>query len=236
MATITVVGLGPGPLSQMTREAEQHLVGAAKVFFRASAYPAYDWLHGLGKSLVSFDGLYSMPWPDAAVMYEFMVDALLREVSLRDEVTFALPGSPLVLEDTVQILKARGPAAGVDIRIIHGLSFVEVALAVVDFDFRVPLQVVLPRLHLQHDLFDSRSALLVCQPQAAKHPTDASHIDLTIDWLRRRYPPDHPVVLIWTSGLPAYRTEHDTVPLADLARTYGDGKYHASLFVPPLTA
>lgn len=236
MATITVVGLGPGPLSQMTREAEQHLVGAAKVFFRASAYPAYDWLHGLGKSLVSFDGLYSMPWPDATAMYEFMVDALLKEVSLRDEVTFALPGSPLVLEDTVQILKARGPAAGVDIRIIHGLSFVEVALAAVDFDFKVPLQVVLPRLHLQNDLFDPRSALLVSQPQAMQHPTDTSHVDLTIDWLQRRYPADHSVVLIWTSGLPAYRTEHVVVPLADLARAYGDGKYYASLFVPPLTA
>lgn len=119
MSTITVVGLGPGPLSQMTKEAEQHLLGAAKVFFRTSAYPAYDWLHGLGKSLVSFDGLYSMPWPETAALYDFMVTSLLTEVSLRDEVTFALPGSPLILEDTVQILKARGPAAGVDVRIIH---------------------------------------------------------------------------------------------------------------------
>lgn len=236
MATITVVGLGPGPLSQMTQEAEQHLRGAAKVFFRASTYPAYDWLHGLGKSLVSFDGLYSMPWPDATAMYEFMVTALLREVSLRDEVTFALPGSPLVLEDTVQILKACGPAAGVDVRIIHGLSFVEIALAAVDFDFKVPLQVVLPRLHLQNGLFDSRGALLVCQPQATGQPTEAARIDLTVDWLQRRYPADHPVVLIWTSGLPTYKTEHATVPLAELARAYGDGKYYASLFVPPLVA
>lgn len=234
MTTITVVGLGPGPLSQMTQEAEQHLRGGAKIFFRASAYPAYDWLHGLGKSLVSFDGLYSMPWPDATALYEFMVTALLKEVSLRDEVTFALPGSPLVLEDTVQILKARGPAAGVDIRIIHGVSFVEVALAAVDFDFKAPLQVVLPRLHLQSDLIDSRSALLVCQPQATGHPTEAPRIDLTLDWLQRRYPADHPVTLIWTSGPPNYRTEHATVPLADLARAYGERTYDASLFVPPL--
>lgn len=236
MSTITVVGLGPGPLSQMTKEAEQHLLGAAKVFFRTSAYPAYDWLHGLGKSLVSFDGLYSMPWPETAALYDFMVTSLLTEVSLRDEVTFALPGSPLILEDTVQILKARGPAAGVDVRIIHGMSFVETALAAVDFDFRAPLQVVLPRLHLQNDLFDPRCALLVCQPQATKHPAEPSQIDVTVEWLRRRYPPDHPVVLIWTSGLPAYETEHATVPLADLARVYGDGKYYASLFVPPLPA
>ena len=150
--------------------------------------------------------------------------------------TFALPGSPLVLEDTVQILKTRGPAAGVDIRIIHGLSFVEIALAAVDFDFKVPLQVVLPRLHLHNDLFDSRSALLVRQPQASGHPTQAARIDLTSEWLQRRYPADHPVTLIRTSGLPTYRTEHDTVPLADLARAYGDGICDASLFVPPLAA
>ena len=109
-------------------------------------------------------------------------------------------------------------------------------VATADFDFKVPLQVVLPRLHLHNDLFDSRSALLVRQPQASGHPTQAARIDLTSEWLQRRYPADHPVTLIRTSGLPTYRTEHDTVPLADLARAYGDGICDASLFVPPLAA
>ena len=232
MASITVVGLGPGPLALMTKEAEQHLLAADKVFFRTSAYPAYDWLEGLGKQLVSFDGLYSLAWSRSDEMYDFMVAALLKEASIRPSVTYALPGSPSVLEDTTRKLRRRTRDAGIDFRIVEGLSFFELALAAVDFDFSQGLQVVLPRTHLEPGLFDPRLAMLVGQVDARFHPADPPRIDLTVDWLLAAYPPDHPVTLIWTSGLPDYETRHEALRLDQVVAAYGTGKYYASLFVP----
>lgn len=232
MASITVVGLGPGPLALMTKEAEQHLLAAEKVFFRTSAYPAYDWLAGLGKQLVAFDGFYSLAWPTSDEMYEFMVTALLKEADNKASVTYALPGSPSVLEDTTRKLRRRARDAGIDVKIVEGLSFVELALTAVDFDFSQGLQVVLPRAHLERGLFDPRLAMLVSQVDTRAHPTDPPRIDLTVDWLLAAYPPDHPVTLIWTSGLPEYETRHINLRLDQVVAAYGTGGYYyASLFV-----
>ena len=52
-------------------------------------------------------------------------------------------------------------------------------------------------------------------------------------WLLEKYPPGHAVTLIWTDGMPDYRTESLTIPLEDLAGQYGEGRYFASLYVPP---
>ena len=234
MSTLTIVGLGPGPLDLLTTEAENHLLKADKVFFRTSTYPAHRWLEGLGKTLVAFDGLYTMPWPGTDTMYEFMATALLKEASVRGSATYALPGSPSILEDTTRILRRRAREAGVEIRIVQGLSFLEPALEAIDFDFALGLQIVLPWTHIETGRFSSHIAMLICQVDTRTHPTEPPRIDRTVGWLRATYPEDHPVTLIWPSGLPAFETLSLTAPLAGLVEAYGDGKLFASLFVPPL--
>ena len=64
MARVTVVGIGPGPLSWLTMEAERELRLANKIFFRTGSYPAFHWLRELGKQVICFDVLYTLPWSD----------------------------------------------------------------------------------------------------------------------------------------------------------------------------
>ena len=227
MATITIVGLGPGPLSLLTKAAECELLRAEKVFFRTASYPAYNWLHGLGKKVASFDQVYYWPWSSPLEMYNFMVTALLKEVVVRETATYAVPGSPSVLEDTTRMLLIRGVGAGVHIKIVHGVSFIEPALAAVNFDFSMGLQIVLPGLHVQSGKFNAQLGMLVCQ-------VGQPQLDHLIRCLLKKYPQDHQVTLIWTAGLPSYETEHKTVALADLGREFGERKYFASLLVPPV--
>ena len=233
MATITIVGLGPGPLHLMTREAEHHLRAAAKVFMRTSAYPAHDWLRDLGKTLVCFDGLYRMKWAESADMYEFMATALLKEAANGGAVTYAVPGSPAVLEDTSLILQRRAAASGVTVRVIEGLSFIEPLLSAVGFDLARGLQIVLPWTHLEARRFSSELALLVCQIDARRHQNEPPRVDRTAEWLAAVYPADHDVTLLWASAPPEFAIEKMTVPLRDLTAAYGSGKLFASLFVPP---
>lgn len=95
MSTITIVGLGPGPLAQLTKEAESELLAAEKVFFRTCAHPAYEWLKSAGKHEVCFDKLYELPWKQGGEVYELLVSALIKEAELRGEATYAVPGSPV---------------------------------------------------------------------------------------------------------------------------------------------
>jgi tetrapyrrole methylase family protein/MazG family protein len=232
MAVVTIVGLGPGPVDQMTRAAEARLLEASQVFFRISAYPAYRWLESLGKEVACFDHLYTLNWPEADQMYEFMVTALLKQAKLRGHVAYALPGSPWILEDTTYKLIERRVSQEVEIEIIEGMSFLEPALAKIGRRFD-GLQIVLPRMHLESGRFDRRLPLLVCQIEARSRPIDPPNLELTIQWLLNAYPPDHEVTLIWTSGLPEHRTRDLRVPLGDLAAAYDCGHLFASLFVPP---
>jgi uncharacterized protein YabN with tetrapyrrole methylase and pyrophosphatase domain len=235
MAAITIVGLGPGPIECLTKEAESELLAADKIFFRTSGHPVYEWLRERGKHLVCFDRLYTSQWSEPGEIYDFMVSALLKEAELHGKVTYALPGSPVFLEDTTRLLRERGAKAGVEIRVVHGLSFLEKAFEQLNLDFRDGLQFVLPRTHLETGRFTTMLPLLVSQIEVMRLPTDEPRVELTMEWLLKAYPAEQPVTLIWTDGLPEYKTQTRVVKLKDLARECGTAKYFASLYVPALT-
>ena len=188
MKNITIVGLGPGSLGQLTKQAENELLAADKVFFRTAGDPACQWLEQKGKHVVCFDRLYTPPWKEGGDIYEFIASALQKEVELASNVTYALPGSPVFLEDTTRILHERANEAGVEVRLVHGLSFVEEAVGLLNLDFGEGLQIVLPRTHLE----TGRFSLLVCQIEAKLSSSDEPRVDLTMNWLLRAFSPDHP--------------------------------------------
>ena len=74
-------------------------------------------------------------------------------------------------------------------RLIHGLSFVEEAIALLNLDFDASLQVVLPRTHVETGRFTTEQGLLVCQIEAKGSSTDAPRVDLTMHWLLPRIRP-----------------------------------------------
>jgi tetrapyrrole methylase family protein/MazG family protein len=234
MTRITVVGAGPGPASYLTKEAETELLHAEKVFFRTGAHPVYEWLRSLGKHVVCFDLLYTSQWTNPGDVYDFMVSALLKEAAINGEAVYAVPGSPDVLEVTTNLVRSRGAKEGVAVRVLHGVSFLDQALAEVNFNFALGLQVVLPLTHLERGFFTNRLGLIVCQIEATSHSQETPRVDLTTKFLLKAYPPDHLVTLIWTDGLPDYKTQSKAIALKDLAREYGEVKFFASLYVPPI--
>ncbi|HUR21972.1 MAG TPA: SAM-dependent methyltransferase [Vicinamibacterales bacterium] len=233
MPVITIVGLGPGPVAGLTREAEQALLLSDKVFVRTAGHPVCQWLRDQGRQVISFDHLYTIPWPQQSDIYEFIAGALMTEASLRGTVVYGLPGSPVVLESTSHDLRRRGADKGIDVKIVLAVGFLDQVLAEVNLDSGMGFQVVLPLRHLQHGHFDRHLPMIVCQIQATRSNTP-SRVDLTMKWLLDVYPDSHPVTLVWTDGLPAYVTQSSVVALCDLEKAYGKARYFASLYVPPL--
>ncbi len=131
---IVLVGTGPGPVSQLTREAHDELLHAGRVFFRMSAHPVYDWLQREGVSVYSFDDVYALPRIAYHEVYEFIAAAILKEAQRTGRVVYALPGSPFVLERTSGLIEQAAHAAGFNVRVIPGMSFLEVVWAELRLD------------------------------------------------------------------------------------------------------
>ena len=125
MAKITVVGLGPGRAGLITRESWQLMEQADTLILRTRIHPTVSALEEAGLTFTTYDGFYEKAESFEALYTAIARDLLQRAVEQGDLV-YAVPGSPLVAERTVVLLRelARKTAVEVDIR--PGMSFVEV--------------------------------------------------------------------------------------------------------------
>jgi tetrapyrrole methylase family protein/MazG family protein len=136
---------------------------------------------------------------------------------------YAVPGHPSIGESTVRRLRPLCAAAGVALRLVPGLSFVDAVCATLGVDAGQGLRVA-DALDLGR--LDPTVPLLVCQLYSRRV---ASHVKLT---LGQHYPDEHPVVLVRAAGVPGQETRCERA-LFEIDRD-GFADHLTSLFVPPL--
>jgi tetrapyrrole methylase family protein/MazG family protein len=131
-ATIVVVGLGPAGPDLLTAAARAAVLESGNhVYFRTGRHPAAQALLGelAGGKAETFDGLYEHGESFAAV-YQAIVDQLLAAAKADEAaIVYAVPGSPMVAERTVELLREQSAAAGVSLEVVPGLSFCDLAWA-----------------------------------------------------------------------------------------------------------
>jgi tetrapyrrole methylase family protein/MazG family protein len=120
---VVVVGLGPAGPEHLAPAARQAMEGAAAAFVRTSRHPAAGAFAGVA----SFDHLYEAGETFDEV-YRRIVDqvvaAALGAAGSGGTVAYAVPGSPLVAERTVELLRAD---PRVDVTVVPALSFLDLA-------------------------------------------------------------------------------------------------------------
>ena len=121
MGTITVVGLGPADETLLTSQTGAAIETAARCFLRTRRHPAARVLAGA----VCFDDEYEKGDTYEAV-YQAIVERLIAEAAEGD-LFYAVPGSPLVLERTVELLREAAAAGRARIEILAAMSFLDVA-------------------------------------------------------------------------------------------------------------
>jgi tetrapyrrole methylase family protein / MazG family protein len=128
---VTVVGLGPAGADLLGNDAAEELTQAAtegRAYLRTARHPAADRFEGLP----AFDDLYEAAATFDEVyagIVEVLVAAALEAAP--DPIVYAVPGSPLVAERTVDLLRADG-RAGVTTR--PALSFLDLAWVALGID------------------------------------------------------------------------------------------------------
>lgn len=224
MSSITIVGLGPGHGRYLTREAWDLLTNAAALYLRTERHPA---VADLPPNLTyrSFDAVYDTAVSFADV-YDQIVTALLAAAA-QEAILYAVPGHPFVGESTVVRLAAAAAAAGVPVRIVAGLSFVEPTLTAVAVDALDGLQIfdAIEMAQAHFPPVSPDTPLLLGQVYSRML---ASELKLVLTAV---YPDEHPVKLVHAAGTDAQRVE--ALPLYAIDRS-PHINHLTSLFVPPL--
>lgn len=216
---ITIVGLGPGPYNLLTVEAARVLEEAPLVLLRTARHPTVAQFPSFLR-WESLDSIYDVN-EGFADLYQNIAEAVIARARQEGGLVYAVPGDPTVAEDSVRELMRRAPEAGLAVRIIPGVSFIEASMAAVGSTLSGGLQLLdASQVASANPLMD----LLVYQ---IEDRFVASDVKLE---LLRRYADDHPVLLVKAASVLGEQTVHQ-VHLHDLDR-HQDVDHLTALFVP----
>ncbi|MBQ1336372.1 MAG: tetrapyrrole methylase [Selenomonadaceae bacterium] len=125
MAGIKVVGLGPGRFGLITLEAWEAMKGAGHLLLRTAVHPTVEDIKARGIRADSYDEFYEDAG-DFASLYQRIAEDLIHRAQTGEDIVYAVPGSPLVAERTVVLLREMAKEAKVALEILPGMSFLDI--------------------------------------------------------------------------------------------------------------
>ena len=134
MAKITVLGLGPGRAGLITRESWQLLSSKElPVVLRTAIHPTVEEIRAVGIEFSTYDNFYEQAG-SFEELYTAIAKDLLKRAQEEGDFLYAVPGSPLVAERTVVLLREMAKGTSVEVEIMPGMSFVEVMYTTLGID------------------------------------------------------------------------------------------------------
>jgi tetrapyrrole methylase family protein/MazG family protein len=124
--TVVVVGLGPAGPELLTTAAVEAIASIPNRYLRTTRHPAAAAI----SAAASFDEVYESA-ASLDDVYAGIVDALAEAAAEHGTVLYAVPGSPLVAERTVELLRAD---RRVVVRLVPALSFLDLTWAALGVD------------------------------------------------------------------------------------------------------
>ncbi len=195
---LTIIGLGPGCLEAVTLGAFEKMKSSSNLLFRTGIHPVVQELTNLGIKFSTFDYLY-----EKAMSFDEVYDEISRsviKVAQISPVVYAVPGHPLVGEESVNRALNLAKEAGIAYEVLPAMSFLDPLL--------VGLQIEMSNFKLIDGL-----KLIGEQPFSEAFPEPlipniimqvynsmvASEVKLS---LMKFYPDEHPIKVVRAVGLP----------------------------------
>jgi tetrapyrrole methylase family protein/MazG family protein len=245
---IALIGLGPGDAATLSRGAEkalregsaQHQAGTASLLLRTARHPVVDTLREWGLVFETFDGLYETA-TDFQALYADIAERVLATARQGGRnVFYAVPGHPLVAEETVRIVREKATAEGIPTRLVTSGSFVEASLASAGISLGVGARIAVRdalTLH-ERDGVDLDGQMVGGRPDVTQglllfHVHDRLSASQAKLALMRDYPDDWEIAIVRAAGVTGQESVL-RVPLYRLDRETVD--HLTSVYVPPLPA
>jgi tetrapyrrole methylase family protein/MazG family protein len=231
-APVTITGLGPAGLELLPAANLKLLAEAPRLLLRTERHPAAVELRAQGTAFTSLDALYGEA-PDFGALYPRLAQAVL-EQARQGPLVYAVPGHPLMGEESVRLILRLAPEAGIAVRVVPAPGFVDVVLPLLVDAGEVPDLTewqVADGAAVERVWWDPRRPTLLFQVDDARV---ASRVKLA---LLGEYPESWPVCVVRNAGVASGRARQSVrrVPLFELDRKAA-GKYDhlTTLYVPPL--
>ena len=225
MSGITLLGLGPGDPAQLTRAAWEVLGSVDEIWLRTRQHPTVAGLPASVK-VHSFDDLYdtSDSFED---VYAAIVEKVLELGQTGGRGGLCCAGRPVSGRSHLPGDRAACPAAGLPLKIVSGISFLEPVFAALGLD-------PYPRLTLVDALELSQAHLPTFPPDMPALVAQiysrmvAAEVKVTLNAI---YPDEHPVRLVHAAGTQDELVED--LPLYEIDRSEHIGLLTV-LYVPAL--
>lgn len=216
-----LVGLGAGGVQEMSAHALGALRRATRVLLRTENHPAVSALRLAG---IDYQVLETSDLPsDPDTRARALAARVLQHLKDAPLVAYAVPGHPLMAEDSVRHVLESARQQGIPVRIVPSRSFLEPVLEALQYEMGQGLQ-----------LIDAGSITRIRpNPTVAQiyyqieTPELAQRVKTE---LLRYYPPEFAVTLVHAAGVEGV-TEVRTLPLEQLDQQRYDSL--TTLFVPP---
>ncbi|MCJ1908471.1 nucleoside triphosphate pyrophosphohydrolase [Planococcus ruber] len=221
MNTIHVIGLGAGDLDQLPLGVYKKLKNASKLYVRTEDHPVLQELAEEGMSFNSFDAVYEKHDTFAPV-YAEIADTLIA-LAKEQSVIYAVPGHPLVAEQTVQYLVEAEKDGGFRLVIEGGQSFLDPIFGALRIDPIEGFQ-LLDGTAMASDDVNMTQHVLIAQVYDS---FSASEVKLT---LMEKYPEDYEVTIVTAAG--SANEVLRKVPLYELDRA-AEVDNLTTIYVPP---
>ncbi|MGM9950759.1 MAG: nucleoside triphosphate pyrophosphohydrolase [Lysinibacillus sp.] len=224
MHQLTVIGLGAADLDQLQMGVYKQLKQAKNLYVRTEDHPVLHELKAEGVAFSSFDHIYEKH--DAfAPVYEEIASLLINQAQ-DGPVMYAVPGHPLVAEQTVQHLIEAEKRGEVILKIEGGQSFLDPIFGALKIDPIEGFQLLDGTSMSMHDV-NMRQHILIAQVYDA---FSASEVKLT---LMEKYRDDYPVTIVTAAG--SSREKLTTVPLYELDHV-AELNNLTTVYVPPVAS
>jgi tetrapyrrole methylase family protein/MazG family protein len=190
---IYVVGLGPGSEKHLTGETIAVIADKnRKLYLRTEVHPTVAYLKRENIPYLSFDHLYEKS-ESFAEIYETLVSELLKQAA-GAEITYAVPGNPVVAEKSVFLLLQKAREANIPVKVLPALSSLEAIYASLQID---PLEglLIMDASNLKPARLNKNIPVLLVQMYA---PHIASETKLA---LMEVYPDTYPVTVVRAAGI-----------------------------------
>ncbi|MCQ6268510.1 nucleoside triphosphate pyrophosphohydrolase [Fictibacillus sp. WQ 8-8] len=220
--SITILGLGAGDLDQLTVGVYRMLLKAEHVFVRTNDHPAVAKLEQEGVKMTFFDDIYEKHDAFEDVYRE--ITSVLFQKASSDHIIYAVPGHPLVAEQTVQLLLKEADSRGVEVKVAGGKSFLDEMYTALKIDPIDGCQ-ILDGTSLKKEHIQIRNHLIIVQVYDG---FIASEVKLT---LMEKYPDDFNVAVVTAAG--SAEESIQWVPLYELDRSVTLNNLTA-VYVPPV--
>ena len=220
MGSITVIGLGPGDFGLITLESWEKLQKAEHLYFRTEKHPTVPFIKERGVSFSSYDSFY-----EGAESFEALYEAIAKDLvkkAKKENLVYAVPGSPMVAEKTVVLLREYAKSANIPLEIIPGMSFVEVLYSKLGID-PIDGMTIIDAEDFDQLPVDMPTGLVITQVYNDRIASDTKLSLMEV------FPDDYPVVYIHKLGMADESIR--TIKLYELDRQ-ADIDYLTSLYVP----